>query len=104
MTVIHRSDTHRVSFTFIFDGCEGSPKDTTQEIVDLLFKSPMTRNLGHIMRATTRIVAHEVDEDGGHLMYDTGPDGTDTDYDWSLADGYGGHPDWRVWEQARPLV
>ena len=96
MTVTYRSDTHRVSFTFIFDECEGSPLDTAQEILDLFHKTPCTDNLGHVMRG----LAHEVDDDGGQLMYDTGPDGTGTDYDWSLADGYGGHPDWRVWEQA----
>lgn len=76
------SDTHLVSFTFILDECEGSPKETLQEVVDLLFESPMIRKLGRLMRSTTHVQAHEVDADGGQLMYDTGPDGTDTDYEW----------------------
>ena len=55
-----RSDTHKITFTFILDECEGSPTETLQDIVDILFEDPMKRNLGHLMRATTQVTACEV--------------------------------------------
>ena len=80
-----RSLTHKVTFTFILDECEGSPTETLQEIVDLLFEDPMKRNLGRLMRSTTQITAREVDAtDGGPCMWDTSSTGTDTDYTWDL--------------------
>jgi len=68
------STTHKVTFTFVVDDCEGSPQTTVREI--------LAGVSARFWPAIVQAAAHEVDAvDGGPLMWDT----TDTDYNWEVA-------------------
>ena len=83
-----RSPTHKVTFTFILDECEGDPEATLNEIGDLMFNLNNGNHVavGRVFRGLVRASAQEVDAyDGGPCMWDTSSTGTNTDYTWDVA-------------------